>query len=152
MSGDEGARVLRADIERWRSVLPEAESTYCQGVASRVAKGFEAFLKRLVASRLAATGCDLTSLLAEVRYGGGVKTVNKLPFGTVVHLVIRLTAHDAELADVCPKGTREVLMQTIDLRNETTHELPPDEMRSATNSLLDFVDEVLRREPLVALL
>lgn len=91
MSRDERLAQLRADVKRWRGRLSEAESTYCQGVANKAAKHFEALIKQLAEQRVAARGWDLGSLLAEVKYGGSAQTIDKLPLGTATQLVIRLT-------------------------------------------------------------
>jgi hypothetical protein len=81
MAGDDIAE-LRADINRWRVRIPEAEPTYCQGVANKAAKLFEALVKGTVERRLPAAGRDLASLLADIRYRGAATTVDKLPLGS----------------------------------------------------------------------
>jgi hypothetical protein len=75
--------------------------------------------------RRAASGCDLGALLVEVNYGGGANTIDKLPLGTVIQLVVRLTQCDSELARACPPEIRKALTVIVERRNETTHELAP---------------------------
>lgn len=149
---DEGIAQLRADVERWRGRLSKAEPTYCQGVANKAAKHFEALVKRLAEQRVAATGCDLGALLLEVNYKGGARTIDKLPLGAVIQLVLQLTKYDTELAEACPSETRKALTMIVELRNETTHELAPQEMRAATDSLLDLIEDLLGRDTFVAVL
>jgi len=48
--------------------------------------------------------------------------------------------------------TRRTITAVVTVRNETTHELPPKEMRLATESLLNLIDAVLNRDAFVALL
>lgn len=143
---------LTSDITRWRGRLSDAESTYSQGVAGKVAKQFEALLKALAEQRTAATNQDLSTLLDEVDYRGKATAVKKLPLGTVIDLVICLTKYDPELAEALPPATHGVLRRIVQQRNDTTHELPPDEMRVAAEALLDSVESVLARPVLTALL
>jgi len=96
---------LRSDIKRWRARLSEAESTYCQGVANKAAKQFEALIKRLAEQRVAAAGCDLGSLLVDVRYTGEAQSITRLPLGTVTQLIPELTRHDNELETACTPDT-----------------------------------------------
>lgn len=97
---------LRKDITRWRGRLSEAEPTYCQGVANRAAKQFEALIKRLANQRIAAMNYDLARLLQQIGYKGGVQTIDKLPLGTVTQLVLEQIKHDEELASACPREFR----------------------------------------------
>lgn len=152
MRGDEDIAQLRADVKRWRGRLSEAEPTYCQGVANKAAKLFEALIKQLAEQRVAVTGCDLRSLLMEIKYKGDARTIHKLPLGTVTQLVLQLTKHDSELSEACPPGIRKALTTIPERRNDTTHELPPEKMRAATESLLDLIEEVLSRDAFAALL
>lgn len=135
---------LHSDIGRWRGRLPTAESTYCQGVANKAAKEFEAILKLLMERRLAITGSNLRSLLREVKYGGGVETIEKLPLGTVTQVVLALSKHDEELASLGAPSIRNALTRIVEVRNETTHELDADRMRAATETLLDLIESVVR--------
>lgn len=127
MRGDAGIAHLLADVKRWRERLSQAEPTYCQGVANTAAKNFEALIKRLAEQRIAATGCDLGSLLLEIRYKGGVRRIDTLPLGTVTQLLIQLTEHDLELAAACPAEIRNALTTIVELRNRATHELNAEE-------------------------
>jgi hypothetical protein len=149
--GDEAIIQLRADIKRWRGRVSEAESTYCQGVANKAAKHFEVLIKQLAAQRIAATGCDLTSLLSETKYSGGARTIAKLPLGAVTQLVLGLTKHDGELAEAWPSGVRIGLTGIVKVRNDTTHELTPRKMRAATVSLLDLIEDVLDHDEFATL-
>lgn len=151
MAGDSVAQ-LRADVKRWRERLSEAEPTYCQGVANKAAKLFEALIKRLVEQRVAASGCDLGSLLVEIKYKGGASTIDKLPLGSVTQLLIKLTEYDDALAEACPSEIRKALTTIVDLRNKTTHELAAERMRADTVSLLDLIEDVLGRYAFAALL
>jgi hypothetical protein len=153
VTAGDGVAQLRSDVERWRERLQsEAEATYCQGVANRAAKLFEALLKRLAERRVAATGRDLGFLLLEIKYTGGANTIDKLPLGTVTQLVIKLTDYDDALVEACTSETRIGLTRIVDLRNTTTHELAEEKMRATTVDLLDVIDEVLRRESFARLL
>jgi len=152
MRDHEGIAQLDADIKRWRGRLSEAESTYCQGVANKAAKQFEALIKHFAEQRVAATGCSLGSMLREIKYEGGARTIDKLPFGAVTQLVLRLTNYDSELAEACPSETRNALTTIVQLRNDTTHELPPERMRACTENLLDLIEGVLCQDVLAALL
>lgn len=121
-------------------------------MANRAAKQFEVLIKQLAEQRVAATGCDLGSLLMEIKYKGDVRTIHRLPLGTVTQLVLQLTKHDSELAEACPARIRTALTTIPERRNETTHELPPEKMRAATESLLDLIEEVLSPDAFAALL
>lgn len=144
------AAQLLEDVSRWRRLLPNAESTYCQGIANKAAKNYEALIKRLVQRRMASSRLELSSLLSEIRYAGRATSVNKLPLGVVTQLMLRLMQHDAEISNACPQESREVLTALVEVRNETTHELSAESMRSATGDLLGLIEKILSHEPFAA--
>ncbi|MCA1844608.1 MAG: hypothetical protein LC792_15740 [Actinobacteria bacterium] len=136
-------QALLQDIQRWRLRLPDVESTYCQGIANKAAKHFEVMLKRLAASRTGPGHADLATSLARVRYKGAASKVDKLPLGTVVELLLELAKQSPDLSAACNINRGKTLRSVVDVRNNTTHELPPDEMRQATSRLLDLIEQML---------
>lgn len=133
---------VRDDVERWRSLLPQAAGTYCQGIANKAFGEFELLLKQLLSDRLAVTAVELSELLAAVHYAGKVQTVEKLPPGTLIQVLFALGRQDEFLRDAFDKGSRRLLDETVSARNLTTHEVLAPELRNRTQRLLDLVEQV----------
>lgn len=91
-------------------------------------------------------------LLSEIHYGGAATSVDRLPLGTVTDLLLRVIEHDRKLADAWPPDLRVAMTRLLQVRNQITHELPADAMRTATGEPLDLVEAVLSHEPWVQLL
>ena len=135
---------LMSDVERWRLLLPEAQGTYCQGIANKAFGEFELLLKQLLADRLAATEVELSDLLVAVQYQGKVQQVEKLPPGTLVQTLIELGKQDEFLRGVFNKETRRLLDEIIVARNLTTHEVLAPESRARTEQLIDLIEQAAR--------
>jgi protein-tyrosine-phosphatase len=88
-----GAARLQADIGRWRTLLPEAAPTYCQGIANLAAKRYEALVK------------GLAERIVNIE-------VSKLPLGTATELLIggpgRLPVRGRLLRRRRPEGVRHM--------------------------------------------
>jgi hypothetical protein len=122
---------LLDDIARWRAVLPDAASTYCQGIASKVAKSYEVLLKQAAGQRIKEAALDLVQLLDDVHYGGEARSVERLPLGVVTDLLLNVVAQDEQLSPAVGSDVRIAMRRLVEVRNRVTHELPPDATRRA---------------------
>lgn len=143
---------LRADIERWRAMLPTAEGTYCQGIANKSFGQFELLMKQLLDERLALNGIDLSDLLEAIRYKGKVDSASKLPPGTVLNAIMKLADRDATLGSVMDKSLRRLFSDVLAARNLTTHEVLAPELRERATLLLDMIDEIVSEPDLARVL
>jgi hypothetical protein len=143
---------LESDLQRWRAQLPQAQGTYCQGIANKAFGIFELLLKQLLAERLAKTDVPLLDLLVAVRYGGNARTVEKLPPGTLVAVLLRLAEMDDELGSVLPPGLRQALRDVVPARNNTTHEVLAPQLRERARRLLDLIHQIVTAPELATLL
>ena len=71
---------LRADIARWKEMLPEASGTLVQGMAAKCATQFEGLLKQLADQCLSAHRLDIKALLSQIHYRGDAREVRMLPW------------------------------------------------------------------------
>lgn len=142
---------LTSDLRRWKALLPKAEGTYCQGIANKAFGVFELLLKQLLEQRLSRANAELSDLLVAVRYAGNARTVQKLPPGTLVAVLLRLGDFDDGLKVTLTASLRKALADVVPARNETTHEVLAPELRERTRRLLDLIDEIVR-EPALAML
>ena len=152
MSANEPLESLKDNLQRWRLMLPEAEGTYCQGIANKAFGQLELVLKDLLSQRLAASGADLSDLLISVRYTGSARTVHKLPPGTLVHALLKLAEQDDPLGSAITGELRTLLSQVVPARNLTTHEVLSSELRERTRRLLEMIDQIARSSELASLL
>lgn len=112
----------------------------------------ELLLKQVLAERLAKRQAALPDLLVAVRYGGSVQTVEKLPPGTLVEVLLKLADRDNELSIALPPLLRQALRDVVQARNDTTHEVLAPELRKRTRRLLDLIHEIITAPELAALL
>lgn len=143
---------LENDLERWKAHLPTAEGTYCQGMANKAFGVLELLLKQVLAERLGKTHATLSDLLVAVRYGGNARTVEKLPPGTLVAVLLELAEMDNELSIALPRPLRQTLRDVVRARNDTTHEVLAPELRERTRRLLDLIHEIVTAPELATLL
>ena len=143
---------LRADLERWRVRIPAAEGTYCQGIANKAFGELELLLKVLLSRRLASSTTSLEELLAAVNYAGNAREVAKLPPGTLVGVVLKLSDSDTEVAAALTPPVKRALIDVVPARNQTTHEVLAPELRARTEHLLDLIDVIVASQLLALML
>lgn len=143
---------LKADLTRWETGLPEAEGTYCQGIANKAFGVLELLLKQLLGSRLAAAGLALPGLLVAVGYNGNARSVEKLPPGTLVDVLLKLAESDDLLRRAITDEQRQALKDVVPARNKTTHEVLAPELRERTRLLLRLIVVIVSAPRFAALL
>jgi len=142
---------LRDDIRRWRSLIPEITPTHCQGMANKSSTMFKALLRQLIESRVSAISYDLGALLQQAGHKNA-NAMGKLSLGKMTNLLLELTKHDRALAEACTLELRQSLRTVVEVRNDTTYEVPPEDMRAATERLLNLIERVLDEDSLVRLM
>ena len=142
---------VRDDLRRWRDLLPEISPTHCQGMANNASTKFKALLRQLIDRRVTAINYDLGSLLKQSGNKNS-KGTGKLSLGRMTELLLELAKHDSALAEACTPELRQSLRTVVEVRNYTTYEVPPEDMRAATERLLNLIERVLDDDPLVRLM